>query len=133
MRRVLTGCRMLGMETNVTYCERQGAYGEGVGQNGQENKVVHLLCHRSPFSSPVRPRTSQATGRQSAVASSAPTVHANKVEDDADVAGKHSHDEQQEHLCVLLKVGSPLVLDKEPRPSEKLPKWGDPHTSLGMT
>lgn len=45
----------------TTYCERQGADGEGDGHDGQENEVVRLLRHRSPFSSPARPRATQAT------------------------------------------------------------------------
>lgn len=72
--------------------------------------MVRLLRHRSPFSSPARPRASHATARQSAAASFAAKLHANKVEDHTDVAAEHSHDEQQEHRGVQLKVMKLLML-----------------------
>ncbi|XP_013365530.1 PREDICTED: uncharacterized protein LOC102028386 [Chinchilla lanigera] len=82
---------------------RLGADGEGDGHDGQQDEVVRLLRHGQPLRSPAGPRAA-AEGRGSAAAPSAPAVHADEVEDDAEVAGEHRHDEQQQDGGVELQM-----------------------------
>lgn len=91
--------------------ERQGADGEGDGHDGQKNKMVRLLRHGCPFRSPVA-----AAQGGSAAASPAPAVHADEVDDDAEVAGEHGDDEQQQQSGVKPQVRGLLVSDEAPRP-----------------
>lgn len=79
--------------------------------------MVRLLRHGHPFPSPAGPRAVLAAAQGgSAATSPAPTVHADEVEDDTEVAGEHRDDEEQQHGGVELQVRGLAVLDETPRP-----------------
>lgn len=78
--------------------------------------MVGFLCHGHPLSSPAAPKTVQAAAqRGSAAAPPAPTVHADEVEDDAEVAGQDGDDEEQQQGGVKPQIHGLLVLDEAPR------------------
>lgn len=79
--------------------------------------MVHLLRHGHPFASPARPRAARAAAQGGrAAASPGPAVHADEVEDDAEVAGEHRDDEQQQQRGVELQVRGASMPDETPRP-----------------
>lgn len=83
--------------------------------------MVRLLCHGHPFPSPAGPRAVPAAAQGgSAATPPAPTVHADEVEDDAEVAGEHRDDEKQQQGGVQLQVRGPAVPDEAPRPGAVL-------------
>lgn len=83
--------------------------------------MVCLLRHGQPFPSPAGPRGVPAAAQGGpAAASPAPTVHADEVEDDAEVAGEHRDDEEEQQGGIQLQVRSLAVLDEAPRPGAVL-------------
>lgn len=92
--------------------ERQGADGEGDGHNRQQDEVVGLLGHRHPLPAPA--------GGGAAPAAPAPPVHADEAEDDAEVAGEHGGDEQQQQRGVEPQVRGAAVAHEAPRPGAEL-------------
>lgn len=79
--------------------------------------MVHLLRHGHPFASPARPRAARAAAQGGrAAASPGPAVHADEVEDDAEVAGEHRDDEHQQQRGVELQVRGASMPDETPRP-----------------
>lgn len=82
--------------------------------------MVRLLRHGHPFPSPAGGRAPAAAQGGSAAASPAPAVHADEVEHDAEVAGEHREDEEQQQRGVELQVHRAPVPDEAPGPGAVL-------------
>lgn len=82
--------------------------------------MVGLLRHGHPFAFPAGAGAAPAAARGPAAASPASAVHADEVEDDAEVASEHRDDEEQQDGGVQLQVRGRLVPDEAPRPGAVL-------------